>query len=394
VRSVRARLPNGMVMPNTDRDPTDLPVEQLLTEVAKLRDQLNLLRNYGGSSIDRLSIHGTPIVAILSEGIKTIDLVAARLRAMGAAVGGEQYVNGIWGPCGFCGGTYKTGHRSDCPLVGAGEGRYSEADSTESPASNPIPASVPPNYDNTEGVTARLLASYPVPQHPPHGADDDYDYGAVLRELESDTALQPPHGDDSRVERWAVVGANGDDYDGGNEGSAHDTADEWNRRGLSAAPFRVCRLVELRPDEEIVDASTINQMLRARELSSVPHPAGARSVLETVETETGLSDDEWAQFALWAHRNPHTAREAGTLRLFAEVRRLQSQHPDSVRLDWLEQSMFDCFSPAGFDAPSKWILQHPETAGGSSADTLRAAIDGAMTAALPTPDAARPQEGK
>jgi hypothetical protein len=259
VRSVRARLPNGMVMPNTDRDPTDLPVEQLLTEVAKLRDQLNLLRNYGGSSIDRLSIHGTPIVAILSEGIKTIDLVAARLRAMGTAVGGEQYVNGIWGPCGFCGGTYKTGHRSDCPLVGAGEGRYSEADSTESPASNPIPASVPPNYDNTEGVTARLLASYPVPQHPPHGADDDYDYGAVLRELESDTALQPPHGDDSRIERWAVVGANGDDYDGGNEGSAHDTADEWNRRGLSAAPFRVCRLVELRPDEEIMESSEVGQ---------------------------------------------------------------------------------------------------------------------------------------
>jgi hypothetical protein len=35
-----------------------------------------------------------------------------------------------------------------------------------------------------------------------------------------------------------------------------------------------------------------------------------------------LTDDEWVQFALWAHRNPEVAKEVGTLRLMARVNAL------------------------------------------------------------------------
>ena len=37
-------------------------------------------------------------------------------------------------------------------------------------------------------------------------------------------------------------------------------------------------------------------------------------------TDADLADAEWAQFALWAHRNPQTAPEAPTLRLMGALK--------------------------------------------------------------------------
>jgi hypothetical protein len=43
-----------------------------------------------------------------------------------------------------------------------------------------------------------------------------------------------------------------------------------------------------------------------------------------------LTDDEWVQFALWAHRNPIEAEHAGTLRLMGVVKELQ-EHLATMR---------------------------------------------------------------
>jgi hypothetical protein len=299
VRSVRARLPNGMVMPNTDRDPTDLPpmavttgqqvsIDELVAEALELSDaatpgpwrlagtpekpfpvvsSFHETRGYQihsmshvrdrdqvghvvfNNMLDAYNADAAFIArarTLVPQMAKAIVVLQSSLRAMGAA-GGEQKTETA-PPCQHCDGT-----SVECTCR-----RFTPAAS---------------------------LPSAPHPQHPPHGADDDYDYGAVLRELESDTALQPPHGDDSRIERWDVCSRHGTSWGV----YTHKYAAEHRAKALNetdalhedAAPFAVRRLVELRADEEIVDASTINQMLRARKLSSVPHPAGARSAAET-----------------------------------------------------------------------------------------------------------------
>jgi hypothetical protein len=153
-----------------------------------------------------------------------------------------------------------------------------------------------------------------------------------------------------------------------------------------------------------------------------------------------LTDDEWVQFALWAHRNPEVAKEVGTLRLMARVNALtdravaaelrvdelsarlaeryaesviasippatdppreavqkaeldaiherfwssvapEAVHPDSVRLDWW---LLDS-QPDGFGEHSIWDLVPPDEM--DDAAYLRAARAAMDAAAMQAPQA-------